>query len=170
MESPYSLNLPRGNTRQPMFSKIIHVSHLEEAIAKAFGYSSRLNEQGFRITRIKMEVPSAYAERCQAYPGTAGDNYFEWHGKIVLDRMEQLLEVCAAHHAHLSRNSLKDEPTIRFITLREYGAKALFQQRVDTLAMALQQGDWPILKQQSEYCLYDTNTSLDKGWLPNSIV
>jgi len=56
------------HSMQPTFSEVAHVSHLEEAIAKASDCAYRLNEQGFGITSIKIEVPFTYAERCQSYP------------------------------------------------------------------------------------------------------
>jgi hypothetical protein len=167
---PLLIELGQGeHARQPMFTKAVHASHLPEAIVKAFEYAYLLNKQGFQTSRIKIETLFHYSERFRSYSATSGESYFEWHGKVELDRIEQLLEVCTAHQAHLSRNSLKDEHTIRFVTLREYGPKASFQRRLDALVSSLQQGGWLILKQQSEYCLYDTNTGLDNGWLTNSI-
>jgi hypothetical protein len=52
------------------------------------------------------------------------------------------------------------------VTLREFGSQRVFVERVETLVQALTAGGWPVAKAQAEYCVFDTNTSLDKGWLP----
>ena len=94
------------------------------------------------------------------------DNYFEWHCKINYTQIDELLELCQKHKVHLSLNSLRNESNIRFITLREFGTKQEFNLRILALSNDLRSGDWTILKQQSEYCIYDNNTFLDNGWLP----
>ncbi|NUN99434.1 MAG: hypothetical protein HUU01_02325, partial [Saprospiraceae bacterium] len=94
------------------------------------------------------------------------DKYFEWHCKINYIQIEELLGVCEKHKVHLSLNSLKNETNVRFITLREFGAKWTFGQRIAVVLSDLQKGGWTVLKQQSEYCIYDNNNFLDNGWLP----
>jgi hypothetical protein len=54
----------------------------------------------------------------------------------------------------------------RFITLREFGTKLEFENRVNELTKDLKKGNWTIFKQEAEYCIYDNNSFLDTGWLP----
>ena len=75
------------------------------------------------------------------------------------------MQICNTHRAHLSSNSLKNEDNLRFITLREFGTKQQFESRVQNILNALHKG-WDIIKQESEYCIYDNNVFLDNGWLP----
>ena len=75
-----------------------------------------------------------------------------------------LLALCERHGAHLSANALRGAAATRFVTLREVGAAAEFERRVADLAASLQ-ARWPLLKQEAECCLYDSNTTLDAGWL-----
>jgi hypothetical protein len=63
-------------------------------------------------------------------------------------------------------NSLKNESNNRFITLREFGTKLEFENRVNELTKDLKKGNWTIFKQEAEYCIYDNNSFLDTGWLP----
>ncbi len=164
---PLLIELSQGEyTRQPMFNKVILVNEVEEAIKSAFDYAQVLNASGFQTTRVKIEIPSNCVKLVQESQETAFEPYFEWHGKILFNRVNQLLELCAIHKAHLSKNALKDDNTTRFITLRELGTKEVLEQRIDRLTNDFAKDGWDILKQQSEYCLYDTNMILDQGWLP----
>ena len=94
------------------------------------------------------------------------EKYFEWHGKIHLKEEKLLDQICEDHKVHLSLNSLKGESDIRFITLREYGDIDVFQDRKNSLINCLEGNNWQVLKEQSEYCIYDDNNYLDAGWLP----
>ena len=96
---------------------------------------------------------------------TSFDKYYEWHGKVEYLQPEKLEALCKVHKAHLSLNSLKGESNTRFITLREFGNRQTFVNNVLKLTQILS-GEWTIFKQQSEYCIYDDNILLDKGWLP----
>ncbi len=79
--------------------------------------------------------------------------------------MKVLLTICQDNEVHLSKNTLKNEENTRFITLREFGNKDAFEQRITNLLENLQKENFIIQKQQAEYCVYDDNIMLDKGWL-----
>jgi hypothetical protein len=81
----------------------------------------------------------------------------------MYQQVAELMELCKQHHAHLSANALRGEAATRFVTLREFGLVATFHARVASLANRLQY--WPLLKQEAECCLYDSNQALDAGWL-----
>lgn len=129
---------------QPMLTKVLSVDTVQQAQQLAQDLIRQLQQAAFRPIRLKIEIPiedfvlgSAVVESC---------------------RDEQ-------HAIHLSKNALKDQHDYRFITLREYSNKNIFEQRIFNLKQALQQGDWLLLKEQSEYCIYDNNLQLDNGWL-----
>ncbi|MDO1451734.1 hypothetical protein Q0590_36005 [Rhodocytophaga aerolata] len=165
---PLLIELYQGECiSQPMFSKVIYSDNLNTVMAQASNYTHLLHQYGFQTKRIKTEIPASCVDTVQIPTQPGFTPYFEWHGKIEVNRIDQLLELCSSYKAHLSRNSLKDEKQTRFLTLREYGSKEIFQERIDAVVSRLAQGGWQVLKQQSEYCLSDTNIDLDKGWLPN---
>lgn len=166
--TPLLIELYQGEyISQPMFSKVIYSNNFNTVNSQISHYTLLLYQNGFQTKRIKTEIPASCANIMQVPTEPEFNPYFEWHGKIALNRMDQLLALCRLHKVHLSANSLKDEKLTRFITLREYGSSEVFQQRIDAVLSNLGQGGWQVLKQQSEYCIQDTNIDLDRGWLPN---
>ncbi len=162
---PLIIELAQGaHYYQPMMSKVLNLATLGEAIAAGEAYSRLLHLQQFNVKRLKIEVPAAAA--VSFLPAPEGfKRYYEWHGKINYIHKEALGELCTAYGVHLSVNALKYSPDLRFITLREYGDKSIFEQRVFSVVTALHTGGWELRKQQAEYCLYDDNVLLDSGWL-----
>ncbi|ACU63322.1 hypothetical protein [Chitinophaga pinensis] len=162
---PMMIELSRGTyIHQPMMNKVVITSSLQEALMDATMLSGILQTSGFPVKRLKIEVP---ADQFDAVPDMSANftPYFEWHGKVMYDNVHALLECCATYQVHLSRNALKQEQTTRFVTLREFGDINIFQQRINKLSAALNDGGWTVIKQQSEYCIYDNNIILDGGWL-----
>ena len=159
------IELARGAfIEQPMFNKVVYCTGLNEALQHATIVSRGMQQQNWEIKRLKIEIPDYLAVNYQH-----GSNnhlpYFEWHGKVNGRVTPGLLEICRIHEAHLSLNALKRQENSRFITLREYGDHAAFCQRVAKLKAHLTEADWPLLKDISEYCIYDNNVHLDNGWL-----
>lgn len=162
---PLLIELGRGETmQQPMASKVVYAQSLEAATQEGENLAIMLESLQFPISRMKIEVPAFHSHQFPAVPNGFND-YFEWHGKVAFHHPDALLELCLAHGAHLSRNALKNQTEIRFVTLREYGTQTQFETRVAQLSEALQMAGWPIQKQQAEYCIFDSNIHLDKGWL-----
>lgn len=160
---PLLIELSQGECiHQPMVNKIISLRSLEEALAVATELSMELNAEKFEVKRLKIEVPAYCSDRWDR----AGDRYFEWHGKIPFVPGVKLDRVCDLHGVHLSLNSLKDEKERRFITLREPGHREIFEDRINRLVADLALQGFPVIKEVSEYCVYDNNLYLDKGWLP----
>ncbi|MBX7170563.1 MAG: hypothetical protein K1X72_06365 [Pyrinomonadaceae bacterium] len=146
--------------QQPMFTTTIFEKDLEAVLRMARSLAQRFRDSEFPIQRIKVETEEIYSDNFEKLP----ENYFEWHGKINIKNFPNLFEICQKHKVHLSKNSLKDEPNLRFITLRESCSKEVYQKR---LAKLLDDLDLEkIIKQESEFCVYDNNLILDKGWLP----
>lgn len=163
---PLLIELAKGDyIHQPMFSKVVYAADIELILATATDISKSMNNLDFTVKRLKIEVSSDHAGLLNNY-SSSFEKYYEWHCKLHYLEMDRLLELCEKHNVHLSLNSLRNEPTIRFITLREFGTKSRFEERILTLSKDLLEGNWNILKQQSEYCIYDSNNFLDSGWLP----
>jgi hypothetical protein len=163
---PLMIELAKGDyIHQPMFSKVIYAAHFDHILAAATEISHTMNGLEFPVKRLKIEVSSEDADLLKNHSSNF-DHYFEWHCKLNYEQMDQLLTLCEEHGVHLSLNSLRNESTIRFITLREFGTKQQFEERITALTADLVKGHWKILKQQSEYCIYDNNNFLDNGWLP----
>jgi hypothetical protein len=148
-----------------MLSKVIKAIALDEALFVANDLSATLQQQGFAVKRLKVEVPAKHWEIFKN-SSSVFSRYFEWHGKISFNQPDQLLHLCEEHKVHLSRNALKNDHKTRFVTLREYGDHQHFQKRIDALKTALLHHGRHLVKQEAEYCLYDNNTYLDHGWLP----
>lgn len=166
---PMLIELAQGHhTKQPMLNKITAACTLAEALQVANDLSQSLQNAGFPVERLKIEIPAFCHSQFNTSdtPATGFTPYFEWHGKIPYHDAGRLLNLCALHQVHLSQNALKNEQHSRFITLREFGGHALFAQRTSLLTAALDAGGWSLCKQQAEYCIYDNHLFLDQGWLP----
>lgn len=160
------IELSRGlHTQQPMLSTIIYADSLEAVLSEANKLSSGLKQHNFKSKRLKIEIPAFHADRYADSP-SAFERYFEWHGKISYTDVDLIERLCQKHKVHLSANALKNAPGSRFITLREYGSKARFEERIQRLLKDFEMEKLTINKQQAEYCIYDNNSRLDEGWLP----
>lgn len=162
---PLVIELARGtHATQPMLSKVVHAPDLLAALALASADAAFLGACYLPVTRTKLETHTDYAHLAMAANGPCFVPYFEWHGKVHYQQPAELLALCLRHQAHLSVNALRGESATRFVTLREFGPAAAFWGRVVGLLAELQ-GQWPVLKQEAESCLYDSNRALDAGWL-----
>lgn len=165
---PLLIELERGvHWQQAMISALYPVQSLAEVIDYIQPVIAALKAALFYPVRLKVEVPSQCLDQLVLDSLMTPTAYFEWHAKVLFNDIDALTTLCELHQAHLSRNALKGATTMRFVTLREYGGQRQFDGRVKQLKHALQQGGWQINKQQSEYCVYDSNVALDKGWLSN---
>jgi hypothetical protein len=163
---PLLIELSQGETiSQPMLSKLTYATALADILLKANHLTYLLQADGFVVKRLKMEVPFNQHTRFAKQSSTFL-KYFEWHGKVKYTNVAALYSLCEKHKAHLSVNALTNRTDERFITLREFGPANLFQQRIIEICRQLTEGGWGIIKQESEYCIYDNNTHLDNGWLP----
>ena len=162
---PMLIELARGAyAHQPMLSKVLKVQTLTDAVVAARKMCETLRKNNIAVRRLKIEIPSADSHEPVGI-GAGFTPYFEWHGKVPYTHPKALQALCLKHTAHLSRNALKNETGTRFVTLREFGTKETFEGRTHQLIQALETEGWPVTKQQSEYCIYDTNVDLDNGWL-----
>ncbi|MBI3729287.1 MAG: hypothetical protein HY254_13255 [Burkholderiales bacterium] len=167
---PLLIELSRGmHTQQLMLSKLLMADQLDAVLKVVKDYGCILNQRAYKTSRLKIEIPLQYAEEYKKSVAMSSDVYYEWHGKINFSRVDDLLRVCATHGVHLSRNSLRNEPGTRFVTLRELGSKAVFLLRVEALQKSLKDSVWTIMHERFEYCIFDDNCALDHGWLNQSL-
>lgn len=162
---PLLIELARGSSAtQPMLGKVVRQPDLSTALAIAATDAAYLRRLLLPPTRVKIETAVAYAHLATPAAGPGYAPYFEWHGKVRYEHPTELLACCLPHGAHLSANALRGQPGTRFVTLREPGTRATFEARVAALQAKLHER-WPLLKQEAECCLYDSNAALDAGWL-----
>lgn len=155
---PLLIVLEKGDyIHQPMFTKVIEAPDFSIAQQQINQVIDTFVKNGFSIVRVKAEIPA----EDYVFQPPVGDftPYFEWHCKVLLT--EAVKPVCLQHQAHLSLNSLDET---RFVTIREYGSKELFDSRTKACLESLTEKAVPVLKEKFEYCIYDSKTDLDKGW------
>jgi hypothetical protein len=148
------------HSTQPMFSTTYHAHSTEDAIQQAEELGVAFKAKNYSPIRYKLEVDAVYGKHKEHNNG-----YYEWHGKVVIEKAEDLLRLCKRHGAHLSLNALKNSEDSRFVTLREYGTFETFHKRLDELKNTLSSSGFAVLKQHHEYCVYDSKIALDDGWL-----
>ncbi|MER5730042.1 hypothetical protein ABT084_17145 [Streptomyces sp. NPDC002138] len=127
----------------------------------------RLRTAGFDPVRVKVEtVPWTTDE-----PGPGG-GYFEHHLRLCLpagfDRAA-LEELVAPHGAHLSWNARKllegGERHERFVTQRWRGTERAAGAACAALAAELRGAGYDISAEEREFVLYDSDLSVDDGWI-----
>lgn len=163
---PLIIQLPNGDYPiQPMISYVIDLDNMSDLYSKLDEIELGLNSNGFKPIRRKVEIPEyLYDLFIKENPDFKG-LYFEWHGKINCDEFlaNFLKEVCKSYNSHLSKNSLKNNPNERFITVRSYESRSVFRSHVHSVLNGIKKYVVPF-KYQYEYCIIDSNINLDKGW------
>ncbi len=173
------IKLPKGVTRSQPMTASYHHGALKDVLQQINAIAKIISKRNFEITRIKIEamvsnrdIPISDIE-AQKLPKS---NYFEFHVKAILsadENLEVLRKYCLQHDAHLSTNALKqlvDGKQQRFITMRVYavGYKSA-QKRFDNLLVILKNKGFKLSQQQREYTVYDSNLSLDAGWIGSQL-
>ncbi len=163
---PILIELPKGQTsQQPMISKVFK-SLQEGALEHQINLlKSEFANNSYDIVRTKVEVPLDFINRGRReFPDYYGQ-YFEWHGKVEFEEIEQLKKSIQYLDAHISRNALKNNSNRRFVTVRAYQNKRFFLNKVDTIKTALRHAGLRLIKDEYEYCIYDSNKTTDAGWI-----
>lgn len=162
---PLFIVLATGNyVRQPMFTKVIESTNFEEAFSDIQNINNVFEKEGFKLVRIKSEVFSDDFYLFSDKKTEKFEPYFEYHCKININNFPLIENICTIHNAHLSKNSLDNSPYEKYITIREYSSNETFEQRIENLLLALNEHTIEIVKQKKEYCIYDSQLDLDKGW------
>ncbi|WCD86294.1 hypothetical protein KPP03845_102640 [Streptomyces xanthophaeus] len=126
-----------------------------------------LRAAGFDPVRVKVETVPWTSDR----PGPGG-GYFEHHLKLRLpphyDRAA-LEDLAVRHSAHVSWNArrvLPDGGHERFVTQRCRGVPAeRAGAACDALTAALGSAGYEIRSEEREFVLYDSDLSVDDGWI-----
>jgi hypothetical protein len=126
---------------------------LEEAKAEAMALAQWLARAGMAVLGVKVDAPVQDADQLDC-----DGQYFEWRGKLRQQQcdMSALQQLCEAHGAQLSRDSLREEACTCFVTLRSCESLEEFTSRVSAVTGQLERDGWPVLKQDSEICLLDS--------------
>lgn len=169
------IELPRGaHPCQPMLSWRSEGA-LRECLSSAAEMVQRLEAQGFRVVRTKIEASPCNADVPQGETPSAAGTYFESHVKLLLDAQADQAELCdiaMAHGAHLSRNARRvreDGRMERFVTLRrQLCGYAVIADDTAALEATLAPRVERILGTEIEYVVYDSNLAIDAGWLPEA--
>ncbi len=170
------IELSRGRSiLQPMLTWR-DTGTLTTQLSKARDVRSRLANAGFHVTRLKLEcdpnnedVPANDAEALRE----ATTRYFEHHVKLRLTNeaeLSRLTQIAERHQAHLSRNAVHQREeglTERFVTQRCRGVgKETADDQLARLKASLVDAGYRIVDVEAEFVVYDSNESLDAGWLP----
>lgn len=171
---PILIELPKGDVSVQLMTSSIHRGEINATFQEVKNLALALESHGFSVTRMKIEAAPtnsgipANAEEAATFPA---ENYYEHHLKVLLvpgDSLVMLREICHEFQAHLSRNAFKKHPdgkSEQFVTLRCYGdglqeAEARFASLVSKVKAA----GIEVLKEITEYCLFDDNISVDGNW------
>lgn len=162
---PVIIVLDQGDyINQPMTSGIIRRANFLEVKEKMEKMATKFQNKGFTVVRKKVEI-SPKEESFFHQPIVKNSMpYFEWHGKVEVDDLDRLKKLCEGH-GHISRNSLKSNGRLRFITVREYESSKQFYERVDNVHRILNENGIELLKEEFELCIYDSRVELDSGWI-----
>ncbi|ASJ52357.1 hypothetical protein BP422_01660 [Brevibacillus formosus] len=163
---PVMIVLDQGNyINQPMITGVIKRADFQEANIEMEKIAATFQNNGFTIVRKKVEI-SPKEETYFHQPILKNSKpYFEWHGKVQVDDVAALRNLCEGHGGHISRNSLNANGKVRFITVREYESPKQFYDRVEMIHTILQANQIELIKEQYELCIYDSREELDSGWI-----
>lgn len=169
---PIIIELDKGECmQQPMISKIYKDIEPGSLKGKIEELVNVFEESGFHPIRVKVEVPLSHLTEGEAeFPDYRGQ-YFEWHGKVKAKDFEELNDKLRYSNAHLSRNSLKGEKNRRFLTIRNYSNKHTFLNIIESFKkFQLDTNRIKLVKEVYEYCVYDSNKAIDKGWSDTPVI
>lgn len=167
------IDLPVGqHTQQPMLSMVSFVDEFDEILTLMDTLNTTFEQAGYPIVRRKVEIPAhKVGEFFERHPTHNHHGYFEWHGKVHFQDnagLQELRNTATNHHAHVSKNALKDDKYHRFITIRHSDSYEHFFGRIGELVSDLlgsrSSGQLSLTKTQAEYCIYDDHLALDDGW------
>jgi hypothetical protein len=164
--------LARGRMRdQPMLTLSGSPSYAVES-ARAREVAARLRADGFEPVRVKTES-SPWAPEVPRVPCHDG-RYFEHHVKLLLGADTDLAVLAARvapHGAHLSWNARRVRDGARherFVTQRCRGVDADGAGRA-LEALMRELGGCEVLSVEREFVLYDSDPSVDDGWLQEPV-
>ena len=168
--------LDAGKTpSQPMLT-LQSMGTLGEARTIAHALAADLAAAGFAVLRTKIEASphnKGIPRTTQGIEQIPPFAHFEHHVKVLLSRdadVTALRAFAGDYGGYLSLNArrTRDGGTHeRFITQRCYGIPMPeARRRLARLLRALRTQPLRLLEVEQEYVVYDSNVSLDRGWMP----
>jgi len=124
-----------------------------------------LSEGMYPVIRTKIEVAPWHRESVGNYFKDQSKTYYEWHGKVHVNDEILIKSLCKHYNAKISRNSLKGDLSRKFITMREDDDEQAIVFRIQELKQSLASEGIYIVKEELEFCIYDSYRNLDKGWI-----
>lgn len=171
---PILIELPKGDVSVQLMTSSIHRGEIQGTFEEVKILALQLESHGFSVTRMKIEAAptnSGIPQNIQEAALFPPENYYEHHLKVLLApgaSMQELREICDEFQAHISRNAFKKHPdgkSEQFVTLRCYGdGLTESEARFFSLVSKVKTAGIEILKQITEYCLFDSNISVDGNW------
>ena len=163
---PIIIELADGEILQhPMISKRVEVKDRHELDKIMSNLKSQFTASGYHLSRIKLEVHSKSAEAGKLFFPDFKGGYYEWHAKVYNDDLEAIYKVADFVNVHVSKNGLKGIKNRRILTVRETRDERLFLERTSLVKKNFASNGLEVVNEEHEYCIYDSNKSLDKGWI-----
>ncbi len=164
---PIIIELGAGEVLQhPMISKRIKAADREELNGIIEGLKAEFLAAGYAVARVKLEVYYKHANEAQRlfFPEYKG-GYYEWHGKVFSDKLDEVHQAARRSNVHVSQNGLKGIKNRRILTMRTTHTAQAFTNRIDQVKRNFKWAGIEIAGEELEYCIFDSNKSLDKGWI-----
>lgn len=163
---PIIIELSKGQFyRQPMISKVVKCKDKQGLENEISSIQADFLSNGYQVVRTKIEVPPWHKEIVANYYQNESKTYYEWHGKVKLTDEPLICKICELYQARLSRNTLKNDPTTKFITIRDYTDEQAVNTRIERLKEHLNTHQITMIKEEFEFCIFDSNEALDKDWI-----
>lgn len=156
------IELSKGDTiEQPMFSITLDRDFdVDHAIKDAEHFAQSLRMNKYLVSRIKIEIS---ANDYQSVDVGSFEAYFEWHCLIQYNPSSVLNEICKNNKLHISKNAII--PNTRYLTLRCWDSYDDFLTKIEIARDELKLINTLTIKEKNEYCVYDSNCVIDKGWV-----
>jgi hypothetical protein len=169
------IELAEGEHASQPMTATFHHGNLQNALMEVESLYAKLWQGGFPVARVKLEavaMNSGVPEDSESVSRLPSNCYFEFHAKLLLPTetdLESVQKICFEQGARLSRNARRvreDGQCERFVTQRVYGVgrEEAFCQ-FESLMNQLKSNGFVIVNQQREFTLYDSEASLDAGWI-----
>lgn len=158
----------------------------KEVIDRALQIKEEMIKENIEVLRVKVEsmafndkVPVTDEDYVKYYTNKVGRPYFEFHAKIKTENIQKLEEDISSLKIILKDNFITRFSTfialsynlcgskIPLLTIRVYNKGRLSSIKIkDFILDHLKKQNYHIIDAiQQEFSVYDTNDSLDKGWL-----
>jgi hypothetical protein len=170
--------LKTSSVEEMMTSSVVKRDSLESALVDANEIKNSLVSKGFTVIRTKIESDINHANIADGtiINSDNDDEYFETHLNVFVkpeDNFDMLYELAKKHDCHLSTNKNKLYPDGSYkimITHRKYQCNVdTFEKIVTEISNDVEKAGFKVDKIITEYCLYDSNISVDSAWINSKL-